>query len=375
MRPRSSCPRDGEALSTRAPEPSEEPLANEVPEAVLARTRALKERALALGFTRVGVAKVEPFGRDAEALRAFVAEGKHGTMQWLADTVEVRLDPRRPEMLSGTRSVLALATSYARDDGDVGPSPAVVARYARGRDYHNVIGTRTKKLAAHLRTLGFRARSSVDSMPVLERAWAQRAGLGFIGKNACLIVPGVGSHVLLSVVVTDAELASDAPLEEKCGTCRRCLDACPTEAFVADRALDARRCISYLTIEQRGEIDRALRPQMGKWLLGCDACQDVCPFNRTAAPPPETTAPFAPDPRWDRDAASLLRMDEATFDAWSLGSPVRRLGVESLARNAAMVLGNSRDRVHLPILRETASAHPSPVVRDAAAWAIERLEE
>ena len=337
-------------------------------------TTELKRRAAELGFTKSGAARVEPLGRDADALRAFVAEGKHGSMGWLKDTLEVRLDPAHPAMLSGTRSVLALATSYARDEGDVGPTPAVVARYARGRDYHNVIGTRAKKLAAYLRTLGFRARSSVDSMPVLERAWAQRAGLGFIGKNACLIVPGVGSHVLLAAVITDAELAYDAPMDEKCGTCRRCLDACPTDAFVGDRDLDARRCISYLTIEHRGPIDEALRPSMGRWLLGCDVCQDVCPFNKTAPPPPEATAPFAPDARWSADAASLLQMDAATFDGWSIGSPVRRLGVENLARNAALVLGNTGDKVHLPVLRETASRHPSEVVRDAARWALGRLE-
>ena len=335
-------------------------------------TRELKARATSLGFTRSGVATVEPFGRDADALRAFVASDRHGSMKWLAETLDVRLDPSHPAMMTGTRSVLALATSYARDEGDVGPSPGVVARYARGRDYHNVIGTRAKKLAAYLRTLGFRARSSVDSMPVLERAWAQRAGLGFIGKNACLIVPGVGSHVLLSVVITDAALVADAPMDEKCGSCTRCLDACPTEAFVADRSLDARKCISYLTIEHRGPIDEALRPKLGKWFLGCDVCQDVCPFNRGALPPSDATAPFAPDPRWERDAASLLTMTEAEFDPWSVGSPVRRLGLENAARNAALVLGNTDAKRHLPVLRTAAATHPSAVVRDAARWALER---
>lgn len=343
--------------------------------ASLELTRELKARAASLGFTRSGVARVEPFGRDADALRAFVGSNRHGSMKWLADTVDVRLDPGHPAMLSGTRSVLALASSYARDDGDVGPAPGVVARYARGRDYHNVIGTRAKKLAAYLRTLGFRARSSVDSMPVLERAWAQRAGLGFIGKNACLIVPGVGSHVLLSMVITDAELTADAPMDEKCGSCTRCLDACPTEAFVGERSLDARKCISYLTIEHRGPIEPALRPKLGTWFLGCDVCQDVCPFNRGALPPADATAPFAPDPRWARDAASLLTMTEAEFEPWSLGSPVRRLGLENAARNAALVLGNAPDgKRHLPVLQRAATEHPSEVVREAASWATARLE-
>lgn len=334
----------------------------------------LLRRAAALGFDRAGVAHVEPLGRDADALTTFVEDGKHGQMAWLKDTLPVRLDPSHPDMLSGARTILALATSYLRDEGDVGPSPAVVARYARGRDYHNVIGTRAKKLAAYLRTVGHRARSSVDSMPVLERAWAQRAGLGFIGKNGCLIVPGLGSHVLLAAVITDAVLPPDLPMDERCGSCRRCLDACPTDAFEGERKLDARKCISYLTIEHRGPIDPALRPRLGRWLLGCDACQDVCPFNKTSPPSAARTEPFAPHPRWQTDAAQLLTMDEASFDGWSLGSPVRRLGVENAARNAAYVLGNGGDKRHLPVLRSAAAEHPSEVVREAASWAIDQLE-
>jgi epoxyqueuosine reductase len=269
--------------------------------------------------------------------------------------------------------VIALATAYARDEGDVGPAPGVVARYARGRDYHNVVGTRTKKLAAWLRSEGWQSRASIDTLPVLERAWAQRAGLGFVGKNACLIVPGLGSHVLLSTVVTTAELEPDAPMAERCGSCRRCLDACPTSAFLAERELDARKCISYLTIENDGPIAEELRAPIGDRFLGCDLCQDVCPFNRTAPPSPDVTAPFAPDARWQTDAAALLEMDEPTFDAWSLGSPVRRPGLSGVARNAAIVLGNRGEKRHLPVLDRAASSHASPVVRDAAAWAAARI--
>jgi epoxyqueuosine reductase len=334
----------------------------------------LLRRATALGFDRAGVAHVEPLGRDAEALSAFVAGGKHGQMRWLKDTLEVRLDPSHPEMLRGARSIVALATSYLRDDAEIGPEPGLVARYARGRDYHNVIGTRAKKLAAYLRTQGFRARSSVDSMPVLERAWAQRAGLGFIGKNGCLIVPGLGSHVLLATVITDAALPADAPMDERCGSCRRCLDACPTEAFEGERAMDARRCISYLTIEHRGPIEPPLRSQLGRWFLGCDVCQAVCPFNKTSPPEAARTEPFAPHGRWQTTAAELLSMDEARFDGWSLGSPVRRLGLENTARNAAYVLGNTKEKRHLPVLREAAERHPSAVVREAAEWAIREIE-
>lgn len=336
--------------------------------------RAVKARATELGFARVGIARVAPLDPEGPALRAWVEDGKHGSMDWLASTVDVRLDPSSEKLLRGARSVIALATVYARDEGDVGPAPGVVARYARGRDYHNVVGTRTKKLAAWLRADGAQSRASIDTLPVLERAWAQRAGLGFIGKNACLIVPGLGSHVLLSTVVTTAELEPDAPMTERCGSCRRCLDVCPTNAFVRDRELDARRCISYLTIEHEGPIDETLRAGMGDRFLGCDLCQDVCPFNRTAPPPADQTEAFAPHARWgSHDAATLLEMDEATFDEWSLGSPARRPGLAGVARNAALVLGNRGEKRHLPVLERAASAHPSPSVRDAAAWATRTL--
>lgn len=340
----------------------------------VALKNALVVRASELGFSRVGVARVEPLERESEALRRWIARGYHGSMQWMADTEEVRIDPTHAGMLPSARSVVVLATRYARTDERRGPYPGVVARYARGRDYHNVIGKRAQKLARLLRAEGHVARVSVDAFPVLERAWAQRAGVGFIGKNCLLIVPGVGSHVLLAALVTDAELPPDAPMRERCGSCRLCLDACPTDAFVAPRELDAERCISYLTIEHAGPIDEDLRAPLGEHLFGCDDCQDVCPFNRTAPPPSDTTVPFAADPRLDIDLDAVLPMDEAQFAEWAAGSPLQRPKREGLARNAALVLGNHGDKRHLPVLRDAAERDPSEVVRDAARWAIARLE-
>ncbi|AKF06718.1 tRNA epoxyqueuosine(34) reductase QueG [Sandaracinus amylolyticus] len=338
-------------------------------------TDEVKARARELGFARIGIARAEALGPEGERLRAWLAEGRHAAMAWMEQTCEVRVDPRDERMLAGARSVIVMATPYARHEERVGPAPGVVARYARGRDYHNVIGKRAKKLADWLRASGHLARGSTDSTPVFERAWAVRAGLGFIGKNCCLIIPGLGSHVLLATVVTTAELEPDAPMGERCGSCTRCLDACPTRAFVGPRELDARRCISYLTIEHEGAIDEALREGIGDRFLGCDVCQDVCPFTRTAPPDPATTEPFAPDARWrDHDAVSVLRMDEATFDAYSLGSPVRRLKRAGAARNAAIVLGNVGGKVHLPVLRDARERDADDAVRDAAAWAITRIE-
>jgi len=339
---------------------------------------ALKEeltrRARELGFTRSGVARIEPLGREREALERWIAEGHHGSMKWMAETAEVRLDPTHAGMLPSAKSVLVLATAYARSDGPHGVGPGVVARYARGRDYHNVIGKRAKKLARMLRAEGHDARVSVDAVPVLERAWAQRAGVGFIGKNCLLIVPGLGSYVLLATVVTSAELPPDAPMTERCGSCTLCLDACPTDAFVGERALDARKCISYLTIEQAGPIDEALRAKMGAHLFGCDDCQEVCPFNRAAARPESETSPFAPDPRLGVELDELLTMSDERFREWSAASPLQRPGREGMARNAAIVLGNTGDRRHLPVLRDAAERHESEVVRDAARWALEGLD-
>ncbi len=338
----------------------------------------LFERARALGFARAGVARAEALGPEATHLRAFVAAGRHGSMDWLAETVDVRADPRHPGMLPTACSVVVLAASYARmpaDSAPEGPTPGRVARYARGRDYHNVLGKRARKLAGWLRARGHDARASVDSVPVFERAWAERSGVGFVGKNCCLIVPGLGSHVLLACLVTSAELPPDAPMKPRCGTCRLCLDACPTRAFVAERELDARRCISYLTIEHEGPIPVPLRPSMGDWVFGCDACQDVCPFNRTAPPPAETTTPFAPAPRLaEVDAAALLTMDDTAFMRFVHGSPLKRPGRTGMARNAAVVLGNRGSRRHLPVLRDAATSHASAVVRDAARWAANRIE-
>jgi epoxyqueuosine reductase len=334
-------------------------------------SESVKARATELGFARAGIARAEALGPEGDHLRAWLAAGRHASMEWMASTADVRIDPRDGRMLAGARSIVALAAPLPASPS-VGPSPGVVARYARGRDYHNVLGKRAKRLAAWLRERGHAARASVDAMPVFERAWAHRAGLGFVGKNCCLIVPGIGSHVMLGAIVTDAELEPDAPMPERCGACTRCLEACPTRAFDGPRELDARRCISYLTIEHEGPIEESFRAAIGDRFLGCDACQDVCPFNRASEAAVDPA--LGPDARWETtDAAAILAMSDRDFDAFSLGSPVRRPGRVGAARNAALVLGNAGDRRHLPVLRQAAASDPDASVRDAAEWALERL--
>jgi epoxyqueuosine reductase len=338
-------------------------------------TAHIKALALELGFTRVGVARAEPLTEDAARLSAWLAAEHHGEMAYMQENADVRADPTHSGMLPSARSVIVLATAYARSPALEGPRPGKIARYAQGRDYHGVLYDRTRALRRVLRAEGASVRACVDTLPALERAWAARAGVGFVGKNACVIVPGVGSHVLLSLLVTSAELEPDEPMRERCGECRLCLDACPTQAFVGPKQLDARRCISYLTIEQDGAIDPQLQAQMGPWLFGCDVCQDVCPYNRTARS--ETSAqvdPFAPRERWaELGAEDFLLMDEVCFDRYSRGSALRRAGRNSMARNAAIVLGNSGDKRYLPVLSKAAERDSSSLVQETAREAHARL--
>jgi epoxyqueuosine reductase len=338
-------------------------------------TREVKELALQLGFARVGIAEAVALPEEAERLQDWLAKERHGQMAYMAETAEVRSDPRHAGMLPSARSVIVVATAYARSPALAPLAPAGrIARYAQGRDYHGLLYDRVRALKRRLHAEGATARACVDSMPLLERAWAARSGVGFIGKNACLIVPGLGSHVLLSAILTSAELVPDSPMKERCGSCRLCLDACPTRAFVAPRVLDARRCVAYLTIEHEGSIDPELRSGMGDWLFGCDACQDVCPFNRAQVPPPTAADPYAPHAKLEElGTEDFLRMDDAVFDRYTRGSPLRRAGRESMARNAAIVLGNRADKRYLPLLERSAAEDPSAVVREAAAWGVARL--
>ncbi|MFT5355830.1 MAG: epoxyqueuosine reductase [Polyangiales bacterium] len=338
-------------------------------------TASLRARATELGFAAFGVARAEALEPEGEQLRAYLAAGRHGQMGWLENTADVRIDPTTPGMVEGALSVVVLAAPYARSSERVGPAPGRIARYARGRDYHNVLSKRLRKLERWLREQGFETRHSVDSRPVLERAWAERSGLGFIGKNSCLIVPGMGSHLFLACLVTCAPLEPTPPMKRRCGDCRLCLDACPTKAFVGPRELDARRCVSYLTIEHDGVIDDELKAGVGDWLLGCDACQDVCPYNRTSLPPEAQTEPYAADPRWqERSAGDILAMDGSEYAEWAIGTPMRRPGRNRMARNAALVLGNTKQRVHLPILQQAAE-DDDEAVRDAARWAVRKIND
>jgi epoxyqueuosine reductase len=364
----------------------------------------VKAEALRLGFDAAGITKLRP-SDHAAFYRAWLDAGRHGEMAYLARpaAVEARCDPERA--FPGVRSAIVVALRHAAtDDGAADdPSRGVIARYARGRDYHRVM---RKRLLALLRWLERQtgralplARAYVDTGPVLERELAQRAGLGWFGRNTMLIHPRRGSYVFLGTLLLELELAPDEPFaRDHCGTCEACLPACPTGALLGRDAhgapvMDARRCISYLTIEQRGPIPRELRPLIGNRVFGCDICQEVCPFTRklppgTAEPsfaprapgePPLGVQPDAGASRSHPGTASppliaLLEtaLHEAAWDAFSKGSALRRAGRAGFARNVCVALGNWASPAAGPILTQALS-DAEPLVRSHAAWALGRI--
>jgi len=337
---------------------------------------AISDKARALGFDRVGFASAEvPLDTEFSRYEAFIDSEKHGEMAYLAKAREARRRLDTADILEGARSVVCVAERYAGTNDPDGQGIARhIARYARGSDYHNHLRKRLRSLAAFVRKLadGAEARPMTDDVPVLERAWAARSGLGFIGKNGLLIVPGLGSFVLLGEVVTTLALTPWTPMAERCGSCTLCLDACPTDAFDGPFVLDPRRCVSYLTIELRGPMPEELRPGVGENLFGCDDCQTVCPYNRTAG---ETKPRYLPFGRWEATSLEgLIDLDESAYDALLVGSPVKRAMREGLARNAVTVIANRREPRYRSLLERVAGEHPDPVVRGHAAWGLSLLE-
>jgi epoxyqueuosine reductase len=344
--------------------------------APVAQARVLEERikaqAFGLGFDLVGITRLGP-AETAAAFDQWVARGYAGDMQYLPRAADKRRDTRLP--FPGTVSAIVVAMNY----GGTAPS-GPIARYARGDDYHEILLARLRTLHEWLSSDLHRpvhGKAYVDTGPLLERDLARRAGLGWFGKNTNLINPEIGSFFFLGSLLVDLELEPDEPFAaDRCGTCTRCLEACPTNALVAPRVLDATRCISYLTIELKGEIPEELREPMGSLLYGCDICQDVCPWNVTFARELQEPALIERREVTGRDARTLARelltMDDATFRTRFRGSPMKRAKRRGLARNAAVVLGNIGTTDDVPALA-AALADPEPLVRHHAAWAIGRI--
>lgn len=364
-------------------------------------TVRLKARAIELGFDRVGIVPAGP-SPDYERYRRWLEAGYAGEMGYLWRHLEAKADPRR--LLPEARSVILVALNYATAADPVlrrDPSRGQIAAYALGDDYHDVMRRALVELDGWLRAETGRSahgRVFVDSAPVLERSWAHQAGLGFIGKNTCLIDPGLGSWLFLGGLLVPEVLAYDPPplalpgcsddradREEPaggrwrfadgrlgtCGRCRRCLDVCPTHAFVAPYVLDARRCLSYLTIELRGVIPVELRSAMGNWVFGCDLCQEICPWNRAA--PPTRHPRLQPRPeRLSPPLLDLLALDREGFARRFRGSPILRPRWEGFLRNVCVAAGNWGDPAAAPALAHHLHTAP-PLVAVHAAWALGRL--
>jgi epoxyqueuosine reductase len=342
----------------------------------------VKGVARALGFDLVGVAPAEPSDRT-RFLREWLSRGYGGAMDYLARRAAEREDPRL--VVPGARSVVVAALVYGREEEGPpalgGGARARVARYARGDDYHEVLGQRLRSLEDALAVLAGRpvaAHSSVDTGPVMERAHAARAGLGWIGKNTCLIHPGLGSWLFLGAVITDLALEPDAPEPDRCGTCRACLDACPTDAFPEPYVLDATRCLAYTTIEDPGPIPEALREPQETRVFGCDLCQEVCPWNLRARRrlPPDPLglgSRLAPRPAWRAPTlAWLLALDEGAWQRATVRSALRRARHRLLLRNALVAAGNAGDPSLAPAVERHARG-ADPLLAEHARWALPRL--
>jgi len=335
----------------------------------------IAREAAAAGFTVVGSASLAELGDGAgERFLAFLDHGRHGDMDWLEAKADRRRHPNA--MWPQARSAIVLGLSYAPDDDPLRflaqPARASISVYAQRRDYHDVIKPRLKRVARALQAAsGSDVKVFVDTAPLMEKPLAALAGLGWQGKHTNLVSRDHGSWLYLGVILTTAEIAPDRAEASHCGNCRRCLDVCPTNAFPAPYQLDARRCISYLTIEHKGPIPREFRSAIGNRIYGCDDCLAVCPWNKFASAArdqqlairPETVGP---------PLAELLRLDDTTFRERFAGTPIRRAGVARFLRNTLIAAGNSGDDALAPIV-EPLLAHESPLVRGAAVWALSQL--
>ncbi|MBY0337560.1 MAG: tRNA epoxyqueuosine(34) reductase QueG [Acetobacteraceae bacterium] len=341
---------------------------------VLSTKELIREEARRLGFPTVGFAQALLPPEARERLDAFLAEGWHGQMGWMEERREQRSQPRAlwPEVVS----VISLGLDYGPGYDPLASlerrDRATISCYAQGRDYHDVVKKRLKQLGQWMvhRFRGSELKVFVDTAPVMEKPLAQRAGLGWQGKHTNLVSRSHGSWLFLGEIYTTLALPPDAPERDHCGSCRACLDACPTAAFPAPYRLDARRCISYLTIEHRGPIPEALRPAMGNRIYGCDDCLAACPWNKFARISRE--AQFAARHEVAPRLAELAALDDAAFRARYSGSPIKRIGRDRFVRNVAIAIGNSGDASLRPVA-ERLAADADPVVAEAGAWARGRL--
>ncbi len=305
------------------------------PDSPEGRAAFLKERALMHGFLDCKVAMAGFLETEAPLFEQWLQKGYQADMRWLENNFDLRMDPRL--LLPGARSVVCLSFGYAPEKSMSASGPKI-ARYAYGRDYHKVLKKKLKNLLLELRARfgAFEGRGFVDSAPVHERAWAKRSGLGWIGKNSLLLSRNAGSYFFLAVLVTELEIAPDAPVADHCGSCTRCIDACPTQAIVADGVVDSNRCISYHTIELESVVPAEFRKDLNNWVFGCDICQEVCPWNRFSKPHHE--ADFrAPVELFSWGAEEWLQLEEETFERVFGLSPLKRAGFDKVKQTLSLL--------------------------------------
>lgn len=334
----------------------------------------LIEEAGSVGFTACRITRPDAIDHVPDRLGAFLDNGYHGSMAWMEDRAQWRGNPWA--LWPDCRSVIMLAESYTPDsdplEGLSRPETGNISVYSRGKDYHDVVKKRLKRLARWLvAESGAEVKVFVDTAPVAEKPLAEAAGLGWQGKHTNLVGRDLGNWMFLGAIFTTSELTPDAPERDHCGRCTRCLDACPTNAFPAPYQLDARLCISYLTIEHEGPVDEDLRPKLGNRIYGCDDCLAVCPWNKFAQDAADIRY-AARDETLFPDLAELAALDDAAFRARFAGSPIKRIGRDRFVRNVLYAIGNSRS----PRLKAAADAlrdDPSPVVADAARWALRQF--
>jgi epoxyqueuosine reductase len=334
----------------------------------------IRARARALGFDAVGFARPELPREIQRSYRQYIEEGRQGDMDWLARGPERRQSPKAlwPE----ARCAIVLGMNYGPDEEPLAilkrRARGAISVYARHRDYHELIKGRLKQLAGWLHgRFGAKVKVFVDTAPILEKPLAERAGIGWQGKHSNLVSRSFGSWLFLGEILTDLEIAPDPPEVDHCGSCRACLDVCPTAAFPAPYQLDARRCISYLTIEHQGHIDREFRRAIGNRIYGCDDCLAVCPWNKFASAAREAKLKARDDLRAPA-LADLARLDEAGFRRRFAGSPIKRTGRDRFVRNVLIAIGNSGEPALAPVAKDRLS-DPSPLVRAMAVWALGEL--
>ncbi|WP_105370403.1 tRNA epoxyqueuosine(34) reductase QueG [Neorhizobium huautlense] len=337
-------------------------------------TAFVREEAAAQGFDLCRITGSDSIPRAPERLGAFLADGHHATMEWMAETRERRADPK--VLWSEVRSIVMFGLNYGPEEDPRGilekPDKAAISVYARNRDYHDIIKGRLKEIATRFAArAGEDVKVFVDTAPVMEKPLAEAAGLGWQGKHTNLVSRTHGSWLFLGSLFTTADLLPDAPEADHCGSCRACLDACPTAAFPAPYRLDARRCISYLTIEHKGPIDAEFRSLIGNRIYGCDDCLAACPWNKFAASASEMKLKAREDLK-EPSISFLLTLDDPTFRTFFSGSPVKRIGRDRFIRNVLIAAGNSGDASLVERCRELAD-DPSPAVRGMVIWALKRL--